>query len=92
MALTKEDKDTLLKWGYPDTDFPQIERAIKVATYTVWDENKPVKKQLTKQQAIRVLGRREWLSGIGRAAFHWNSCRQAKQGTLIHIDCRKLFV
>lgn len=39
------------------------------------------------EKAIEVI----WLSGIGRAAFHWSATRETKDGKTIFFDARKLF-
>lgn len=37
------------------------------------------------------MDRETWLSGIGRAAFHWSATRETKDGKTIFFDARKLF-
>lgn len=85
MKLTKSEIETLNKWGYPDKDILQIEQAIKICKY--WDEND---KRVSRKKTIEMLGREEWLSGIARAAFHWDSVR-GEEGNTILFDCSKLF-
>ena len=85
MKLTKEDKELLTSWGYPDEDFAQIEIATSKTTY------KMNEKKISLNKALEVLGRREYLSGIGRSAFHFTACRENEKGEIVHFDSSKLF-
>ena len=69
MELTKKDKEQLLKWGYLEEDFAQIQRAIdngKIESFSRTDHWKPI----SVETALKMIGRTEFLSGISRAAFH----------------------
>lgn len=78
MKLSESDKNYFKKCGYLDQDIPQIEKAIEVMQYE--DEND-----------LDNMDRETWLSGIGRAAFHWSATRETKDGKTIFFDARKLF-
>lgn len=86
MKLSESDKDYFKKCGYLDQDIPQIEKAIEVMQYE--DEND---KKVSRKYVLDNMDRETWLSGIGRAAFHWSATRETKDGKTIFFDARKLF-
>lgn len=101
MVLQKQDIDILKRWGYLDSDIPQIQEAIKVSTYELYkrlnpnafdeDRSKLVKK-LTAKEAYRRLGGETFLSGIGRSAFHWSSARDCvNENYFVLFDSEALF-
>lgn len=90
MKLIKEDKELLLKNGYTEEDFPQIEAAMlkKNTKYELND------KLISREEAIAILGREKYVSGISRSAFHWSAARQVKEGSdeeFIYFDSSNLF-
>ena len=86
-VLTTEDKAILRSFGHPDNDFNQIEEAINRSTFTL-DE----KEVVNAYDAIYILGKYNFLSGISRSAFHWTSSRESSDGKhSIHFDSRILF-
>lgn len=52
------------------------------------DEND---KKVSRKYVLDNMDRETWLSGIGRAAFHWSATRETKDGKTIFFDARKLF-
>ena len=71
-------------------DYPQMERAAEVAKYYWYEGEK--KHLISRTTAKRMMGMEMWLSGIARAAFHWDACRQSKDGKRdIFVDCRAMF-
>lgn len=86
MKLSESDKNYFKKCGYLDQDIPQIEKAIEVMQYE--DEND---KKVSRKYVLDNMDRETWLSGIGRAAFHWSAARETKDGKTIFFDARKLF-
>ena len=70
-------------------DMPQIEGAASTATYYYYEGEE--EQYIGRDQARRMLGTEEWLSGLTRAAFHWNAAREAIGGQTIFIDCRAMF-
>lgn len=103
MGLQKQDIDILKRWGYPDSDIPQIQEAIKVSTYELYKRLNPnaedldevrskLVRKLTAKEAYRRLGREAFLSGIGRSAFHWDSARDCvNENYFVSFDSRALF-
>lgn len=78
MKLSESDKNYFKKCGYLDQDIPQIEKAIEVMQYE--DEND---KKVSRKYVLDNMDRKTWLSGIGRAAFHWSAARETKDGKTI---------
>lgn len=74
--LTTIDKDILIKWGYPEAELQQIEYAANEGEITVFNKRAGWWRPITPETAIRILGRREFLSGLSRAAFHRTAERQ----------------
>lgn len=85
MKLTSEDKKLLKSWGYKSSDFAQIERATNKTEYELNDE------KISLTEALEVLGRETYLSGISRSAFHWSAGRENEKGQMVHFDSSKLF-
>lgn len=86
MKLLKSDIEYFKKCGYLDRDIPQIKEAIKVMVYT--NEND---KRVSRKYVLENMDRETWLSGIGRASFHWSSARETYDGKTIFFDASKLF-
>lgn len=82
MKLTEIDKKQLKKNGYIESDFPQIERAMQKSktTYKAVDMRTGKRETISREQAIEILGRETWLSGISRSAFHWTAQRDNMRG------------
>ena len=94
MKLTEEDLEDLMETGYPESDFRQIREAAisKKTKYTLYEQNKARGKRISAEEAIRLLGRRVWLTGLGRSAFHWSACRTVEGSQrFIIFDSRNLF-
>lgn len=86
MKLSESDKKYFKKCGYLDQDIPQIEKAIEVMQYE--DEND---KKVSRKYVLDNMDRETWLSGIGRAAFHWSAARETKDGKTIFISYKDEF-
>lgn len=84
IKLSESDKNYFKNRGYLDQDIPQIERAIEVMQY----END---KKVSTKYVLDNMDRETWLSGIGRAAFHWSAARETRDGKTIFFDASKLF-
>lgn len=67
----KEQEVALLKqFGYTGEDIEQIEEAVLAGEF-ITSKGKKVDWLTAK----RIVGRKEFLSGIGRASFHWTAMR-----------------
>ena len=79
MKLGKEEKELLRSMDCEDQDFPQIERALSVNMTTYKMGNK----RISREQAIELLGKRDFLSGIARSAFHGTAGRETADGKVV---------
>lgn len=91
MKLSKEDIKLLLNMGYLKSDISQIEKAIRISTYTLIKTDTTKNELLTVNEVIELLDRKSFLSGIARSAFHWSSCRRTSKGDAILFDSSALF-
>lgn len=76
--LTENDIALLRDWGeINDDDIKQIERCAskKWTKYELTDEKQGICKKISREEAIEILGRKEWLSGMQRCAFHCSAVR-----------------
>lgn len=71
MKLTMEDKKCLMSMGHPESDLWQIELA-QTGNNTIYTYKD---KRISRKKAIELLGKKKFLSGLSRSAFHWNSYR-----------------
>ena len=85
MKLTQEEKELLIEWGFNEADFEQIERATRKTVYEMDG------KKISGSEALEILGRETYLSGIARSAFHFTSCRENEKGQMVHFNSSKLF-
>lgn len=103
MDLLLEEKDILLELGYLETNFPQIEAAMRqgMITYSLQplelgprQETVEVGacRQISREQAIALLGKHRYLAGLGRSAFHWSAVQYtANCEAAVYFDSRKFF-
>jgi len=83
--LSNKDRETLLKWGHREHDLKQIEDSANAGEFF---NNKG--HLITWGTALRTIGKREFLSGISRAAFHWTAGREnLKTGKYVSFDFSK---
>ena len=90
MKLTAEDKVLLREWGFPDEDFWQIELAMQ-ERYTKY---KLDGKTISRERALRLLGRRKYLSGLARSALHYTAARtvgESEESGVVSFDSSRLF-
>lgn len=86
MELTKQDKQILREIGHPESDMRQLAEAARRCKY----ENYKDGKKLTAAEVINLIGRKYWLYGISRAAFHFTTSR-TENGQHIGFDCSAMF-
>ena len=72
MKLTNKDKEYLIAIGYNNDDLTAIENEIKNIRYEVFDS---ISININQSEAIRILGRDTFLSGVARATFHNSAVR-----------------
>ena len=80
--LTRKDMAVLRSWGHDRKEYKQIEVCANICIYT--DNNEHT---MSYKDAIEILGREQFLSGISRAAFHWTSYRE-DHASGVYFDCR----
>ena len=76
MKLTQKDKEILLEMNVSEKDFPQIEAVSRKTKYIL----SPCgfgygDKKISAKTAMEILGRKTFLSGLSRSAFHWEAVR-----------------
>ncbi len=86
MLLSNNESRRLLLSGFDDDDIKQIEQAMQKSktTYELDGE------KISREQAIYALGRKKYISGITRSAFHRTAIRE-KDGKQVFFNSSKLF-
>lgn len=77
MKLTDEDKKYLREM-YDETEeryLKQIEDCSKKTVFMLINKEKDTSKRIAEGEAIRLLGRETFVSGMHRAAFHRSAIR-----------------
>ena len=87
MGLTAKDRELLMSWGYEERDFQQIERATRKSNTSYTLGGTPI----DREEAIQLLGRENYLSGIARSAFHGSAARETGDGGNVYFDSFRLF-
>lgn len=90
MKLTNADKEMLREWGHPESDFPQIEKALEKRNTKYKLGSAPI----TRDKAILLLGQKQYLSGIARSAFHVTAAREVPMsmtGEIVYFDSSNMF-
>lgn len=85
MKLTLEDKALLLDMGCAESDFEQIEEATRKTYYEYCG------KRIGQKKALELLGRRKYLAGINRSAFHFSAVQFTPQDKPVYFDSGRLF-
>lgn len=71
MKLTNKDKDYFLSIGYIDEEFAVIENTPIHCELVIND----ISIKISQKEIVKILGRNNFLSGIGRATFHNSAMR-----------------
>lgn len=90
--LSEEDKTMLTEMGCLEEDFKQIEDSMKSRNtqYKVFGPGCSIPIVITRETAIRILGRRKWLSGLARSAFHYTAVRDSDDGRKVFFDSSRM--
>lgn len=93
LLLTKEDKDFLRQKGYSIKDVAEIDYAASRSRYfrVVETQGETLDVPISAQQAVDILGKELWLSGISRSTFHWTCSRISSDGTTVRFDSSSAF-
>lgn len=87
MKLTQEIKRIFTEFGYDEEDFAQLESATQSKnTICIYCGEK-----ITHQQAIDILGLREYLSGISCSAYHGGAYRKNANGDAVFFNSERMF-
>lgn len=92
MKLDKVDRAYLECCGFSDADYPQIESAGRRTKYSLSSAANGWKyEKITAKDAEKVLGRRLFVSGLARSAFHWSAVRVNENGDEVLFDSSSMF-
>ena len=86
-TLSAEDKKILELSGHSRSDIAEIQSAIKQTSYAVVCDNGE-RLTISQEEAIRRLGRVEWLRGIARSAFYADTTRIGIKGERIALHSK----
>lgn len=91
LKLSEQDKAMLTEMGCSEDDFEQIEDSMKSRNtqYEVYIRNND-SIPIARKTAIRILGRRTWLSGLARSAFHSTAVRETEDGHKVFFDSSQM--
>ena len=87
MKLTETEREMFREQGYSDQNIDQIERALQRSKTTYFMGATGV----SREEAINLLGRETFLSGIARSAFHCTATRKTKNGKVVYFNSTNLF-
>lgn len=90
MKFTKKDRELLESWGENEDGIAQIELATQ-ARYTkyIFDG-----RQISREETIRLLGRRKYLAVLSRSAFHHTAAQPVGEDEdcgVVYFDSSRLF-
>lgn len=83
--LTDEDKKILKSFGNKKKDIEKIEKAVAVTDFEIDD------KPIDLVSVLRIMDRKEFLSGMSRSAFHFSAARETVDGRVVLFDSSRLF-
>lgn len=85
MKLTNKDKKILRSFGHSDSDFVQIEEAAGKTKYDLEG------KRISRAKVIELIGRKQFLAGLSRSAFHWSAAQLTDDGMEVGFDSSAYF-
>lgn len=85
-AAMREKTLKIIEDATREVDFLRTAKNLRVA-----EKNKINGMRITREKVIELLGRRQYLSGIARSAFHSTAVRETENGEFVHFDSSKLF-
>lgn len=83
--FTPQDIAYIKSIGHTDDDIPQIKEAVRYTTYELDG------KKISCDEAISLLTKKCWISGICRSAFHSTAARQTEDGKEVGFDTSRMF-
>lgn len=93
MHLTNKQKDYYRSLGWDNDDIAQFQGMGKYCKLTLCEEPSGKKiRRITQKEAIEILGKDTFMSGMERACFHWNCSRSNEQDNLsVTFDNSSMF-
>ena len=85
MRFSDEDIKIMKSWGCTPEDIAQIGRALPKTDFRYRGE------KIGRDRASDLLGRREFLSGMARSAFHFTAVRLTDRGEEVFFDSSRFF-
>ena len=86
MKLTNKDKDYLISIGYLNEDFAVIENTSIRYELIIND----VSIKISQKEIVKILGRNNFLTGIGRATFHNSAMRHIENIPNVFVYFEKI--
>ena len=84
--LTPAELESIKDDDFTEKDIPQIEEAMRRTKYEYNG------RKIKRSDAVRLLGRKIWLSGITRSAFHASAVRPTLDGkSFVYFDTSCIF-
>lgn len=85
--LTEKEKQELIDSGHSRADIQFICSAIRRTSYALVSQDGR-QLTITEEEAIRRLGRHEWVRGVARSAFYINTTRNGLNGERIRLHSK----
>ena len=90
--LTKADIELLMNWGYLKEDITDIQYRLPYLRCYLYNEKDGSEVRISRKKAIELIGREQFLSGLGRCAFHWDALKIVEGTNLsVFFDMSKYF-
>lgn len=77
--LTEKDVEYLKECGYKDDDIKLIQQCLDDDGFMMTDR---LNKRIDAETAIKMVGKEDFLSGLGRSCFHWSAMRGEGKNTV----------
>ena len=92
MKFTDKDKQILMEWGCSKTNLIQIEEAAQKSNtiYELQTSDGRIKR-ISRATALSILGRKMYLAGLCRSAFHVDATVETDDNGFVFFDSRGLF-
>ena len=87
MLFTDKEKEALRQSGHSNADIYFILSALKKTRYALIEANGD-RKDISEDEAIRRLGREEWVKGVARSAFYITTTRFGINGERIAMHSK----
>lgn len=89
-SLNRDDRLALQGKGFSAKDIGEIDFVARRTKYYLLLGG-DARKRISMTEAIDVLGRERWLSGLSRSTFHWTSVRSSDDGEEVLFDSTEAY-